>query len=76
MANNNPPLQLLHLPPLPLPRGMFAEEKRHLSHGGNPYSDDFRNNVIMRYQLGLGLDTDELNALDAVYAYPSLSTCA
>ena len=30
----------------------------------------------MRYQIGLALDTDELNALRAVYAYPSLSLCA
>jgi hypothetical protein len=30
----------------------------------------------MRYQLGLALDTDELNALRAVYMYPSLSSCA
>jgi hypothetical protein len=76
MANNTPPppnYLLQQLPPLPLPWGTFAEEKRHTSRGGNPYSDDFRNNVLMRYQLGLALDTDELNALCAVYAYPSLS---
>ena len=71
-----PPFYLLQLPPLPLPWGTFAEEKMHPSCGGNPYSDDFRNDVIMHYQLGLVLDTDELNALHAVYAYPSLSSCA
>ena len=78
MANYIPPPQLSPpaVPLLPLPRGTFAEEKRHPSRGGNPYSDDFRNDVIMRYQLGLALDTDELNALCAVYAYPSLSLCA
>jgi hypothetical protein len=76
MANNNPPPQLPQLPPLPLPWGTFAEGNRHPSRGGNPYSDNFRNNVIMRYQLGLGLDTNELNALRAVYAYPSISSCA
>ena len=30
----------------------------------------------MRYQLGLALDTNELNAIRAVYAYLSLSSCA
>ena len=72
MANINPPpaFYLPQLPPLPLPRGMFAEEKKHPSRGVNPYSDNVQNDVIMRYQLGLALDTDELNALCAVYAYP------
>ena len=79
MANNNPPpltITISRSPPLPLPRGTFAEEKRHPSRGGNPYSDDFRNDVIMRDQLGLALDTDELNALHAFYVYPSLSLCS
>ncbi len=75
MANFNAPPQLPHLPPLPVPRGTFAGEKKHPSRGGNPYSDDFRLNVIMRYQLGLPLDTDELNALCAEYVYPSMSSC-
>jgi len=76
MANINAPPQLPHLPPLPVPRGTFAGEKKHPSRGGNPYSDDFRLDVIMRYQLGLPLVTDdELNALRAVYAYPSMSSC-
>jgi hypothetical protein len=30
----------------------------------------------MHYQLGLLLDTEELNSLHAVYAYPLLSLCA
>ena len=30
----------------------------------------------MRDQLGLALDTDELNALHAFYVYPSLSLCS
>jgi hypothetical protein len=75
MANINAPPQLPHLPPLPVPRGTFAGEKKHPSRGGNPYSDDFRLDVIMRYQLGLPLVTDELNALRAEYVYPSMSSC-
>ncbi len=75
MANINAPPQLPQLPPLPVPRGTFAGVKKHPSRGGNPYSDDFRLDVIMRYQLGLPLVTDELNALRAVYAYPSMSSC-
>jgi hypothetical protein len=77
MANNNAPPQLpQQLPLLPLPRGTFTGEKKHPSCGGNPYSDDFRQDVVMRYQLGLSLDTEELNSLGAVYAYPLLSSCA
>ena len=60
---------------LPLPRGTFADGKPHPSNGGNPYSDDFRNDVIQRYLLNQSLNTAELNALRAIYAYPSLSTC-
>ena len=32
--------------------GTFIEEGPHPSRGGNPYSDDYRNDVITRYQLG------------------------
>ncbi len=70
MANINAPPQPPQLPPLPVPRGMFPGEKKHPSRGGNPYSDDFRLGVIMRYQLGLPLVTDELSDLGAVYVYP------
>ncbi len=77
MANNNASPQLPpQPPPLPLPRGIFAGEKKHPSRKGNPYSDDFRQDVVMWYQLGLSLDTEELNSLGAVYMYPLLSSCA
>ena len=49
--------------------------KPHPSNGGNPYSDDLRNDVIQRYLLHQSLNTPELNALRAVYAYPSLRSC-
>ena len=68
MANNN-------AYQLPLPRGTFADEKRHPSNGGNPYSDDFRIDVIQRYLTNQSLNTAELNALRTIYAYPSLKTC-
>jgi hypothetical protein len=77
MANNNAPPQLpQQIPLLSLLRGMFTGEKKHPSHGGNLYFDDFRQDVVMWYQLGLLLDTEELNSLCAVDAYPSLSSCA
>jgi hypothetical protein len=75
MANIDPPPRRPHLPLLPVPRETFAGEKKHPSRTGNPYSDDFRLDVIMRYQLGIPLDTEELNNLRAVRAYPSLSSC-
>ena len=53
--------------PLPISTHCLAP-----SHGGNPYSDDFRNDVITRWQLGFGFDTPELKALHSVYAYPSM----
>jgi hypothetical protein len=31
--------------------------------GDNPYSDNIRLDVIMQYQLGISLDTEELNNL-------------
>jgi hypothetical protein len=76
MANINAPPQLpqqrLHLP---LPRGMLVGEKKHPSHGDNPYSDNFIQDVVMWYQLGLLLDTKELNSLRAVFVHPLLSLC-
>lgn len=67
MANNGPSL--------PLPRGTFTDARPHPSRGGNPYSDDFRNDVITRYLLDISIDTNALNALRAVRAYPSIQTC-
>ena len=59
--------------PSPVPCQFFWGEKRHPSRGGKPYSDNFRHDIIMRYQLGFSLVTNEINTLCAVYAYPSLS---
>jgi hypothetical protein len=74
MENINAPPQLpQQLSALPPPRGTFAGETKHPSRGGNPYSDKFRHNLIMRYQLGLLLVTAELMDLRAVYTYPSMS---
>ena len=67
MANNGPSL--------PLPRGTFTDARPHPSRGGNPYSDDFRNDVITHYLLGISIDTNALNALRVVHAYPSIRTC-
>ena len=74
MANINAPPQLPQLLLLSMQRGTFAGEKKHPSHGVNPYSVNFRLKVIMGYQLGLPLVTDELDDLRAVYAYPSVSS--
>ena len=60
---------------LPLPRGTFTEEGIHPSCGGNPYSDDYRHDVITRFLMGFPLDNPELNALRAIYTYPSIWTC-
>jgi len=60
---------------LRLPLGTYSEVGPHPSRGGNPYSDDVRNDVITRWQLGFGLDTPELKALRSVYAYPSMISC-
>ena len=66
MANNN-----ANAYQLPLSRGTFADGKLHPSIGGNPYSDDFRMDVIQRFLLNQSLNTAELNALRTIYAYPS-----
>ena len=70
MANN--PLDQLR-PPL----GTFTLEGHHPYKGGNPYSDDFRYNVITCYNLGMPLNSPELNFLrnQNPPAYPSLRTC-
>jgi len=57
------------------PLGTFTKPTHHPSRGGNPYSIDFRTEVITRYQLGLPLVTPELEALRDLYAYPSIITC-
>lgn len=43
--------------------------------GGNPYSQEVREEVITQYVLGIPLQSPDLDALQAVYAYPSLQTC-
>jgi hypothetical protein len=67
----NPLLQLRR------PLGSFTQAGPHPSRGGNPYSDDFRYDVITRFQLGLPLESPELNLLRAQNppAYPSSLTC-
>ena len=57
------------------PRGTFVTEKTHPSWGGNAYSLDVRAEIITRWQLGLPLNTIDLNELRAVYSFPSLQTC-
>lgn len=47
----------------------------HPSRGGNPYSGDFRHDVITRWQHGIALDTPDLQALQDVYSYSSMIFC-
>ena len=60
---------------LRLPLGTFTVAGPHPSRGGNPYSDDFRNDIITRFTLGIPLDTPALNALQDEHAYPHMDTC-
>lgn len=66
------PLQQLRAP-----LGTFTVAGPHPSRGGNPYSDDVRYDVITRYQLGLPLESPELDVLRAQHppAYPCYRTC-
>ena len=43
--------------------------------GGNPYPQEVREEVITQYVLGIPLQSPDLDALRAVYAYPSLDSC-
>jgi len=52
-----------------------VDEKKHPSQGGNPYSQDMRDMVITRYQLGLPLVSPDLDELRQEYQYPSLWLC-
>ena len=76
----HPPPPYDHLPfnsmasPLRQPLGTFTEAGPHPSRGGNPYSDDYRNDVVTRYQLGIPLDTPTLNALRDEHAYHASSS--
>ena len=60
MAQN--PLQELR-PPL----GTFTDSRPHPSHGGNPYSDDMRYDVITRFRLGMPLECPELDNTIKLY---------
>jgi hypothetical protein len=68
MVQNNAPHILL-------PQGTYFEEKKHPCNGGNPYSDDFHNNVVTRYLPNLPLVSVELMILCQQYAYPCVETC-
>ncbi len=68
MVHNNAP-QLL------LPLETYAKEKKHPSNGSNPYSDDFRDNIITRFLSNLPLDLPELTIMRQQYAHPCLETC-
>ncbi len=71
MVNNLPPHRRLRQP-----LGTFQHDgKKHPSWGGNPYPQEVREEVITRYVLGIPLQSPDLDALRAVYAYPSLQTC-
>jgi hypothetical protein len=54
----------------------FVGEKKHPSRGGNPYSQDMRDLVITRYQLGLPLVSPDLDELNQEYQYPSVVVSA
>jgi len=62
-------------PQLRRPLGTYTREEKHPSSGGNPYSQDMRDEVIARHQLGLPTVTPELTALHQQYKYPSVWTC-
>jgi hypothetical protein len=53
----------------------YTREEKHLSSGGNPYSQDMREEVIARHQLGLPIVTPELTALRQQYKYSSVWMC-
>ena len=62
-------------PQLCRPLGTYTREEKHPISGGNPYSQDMREEVIARHQLGLPTVTPELTALRQQYKYPSVWTC-
>ena len=51
------------------PLGTYTREVKHPSRGGNPYSQDMREEVITRHQLGLPTVTPELMTLRQQYQY-------
>ena len=62
-------------PQLRRPLGTYTREAKHPSRGGNPYSQDMREEVITRHQLGLPIVTPEIMALCQQYQYPSEWMC-
>lgn len=66
---------MVNLHQLPRPRGTYTNDKPHPSRGGNPYSNDMRDDVVTRWRIGQPLDTPELNALRNEYKYPSIWSC-
>ena len=62
-------------PQLRRPLGTYTREAQHPSRGGNPYTQDMREEVITRHQLGLPIVTPEIMALCQQYQYPSEWTC-
>ncbi len=50
-------------PQLRSPLCTYTKEEKHPNSGGNPYSQDMREEVIARHQLGLPTVTPELAAL-------------
>ena len=55
--------------------GTFEEAGPHPSNGGNPYSDDTRDEIIARWERGMPLVTPELEELRDIYKFPAYITC-
>ena len=52
-----------------------APPPSHPSRGGNPYSDDMRQQVLEMYLQGQDLDSPEIRALRDQWKFPHLDTC-
>jgi hypothetical protein len=57
-------------PQLRRPLGTYTREEKHPSSGGNPYSQDMREKVIARHQLGLPIVTPETRVNGASSTVP------
>ena len=58
-----------------LPLGTFTDPGPHPSRGGNPYSDPRRQSIITMWQLGIPLESPQLELLRQTYDFPSYRSC-
>mmetsp|Transcript_9869 Transcript_9869/g.19930 ORF Transcript_9869/g.19930 Transcript_9869/m.19930 type:complete len:102 (-) Transcript_9869:558-863(-) len=57
------------------PLGTFVTPGPHPSHGGNPYSDDMHQSVIVMWQNGDDLQSPFLEHLRGMKLFPHIVTC-